>query len=201
MTNTLFERFTDGDVRALISEYPLALVQAECGEPLDASLLPLIGTYDEQGRLIALIGHLARANPLCAALLANPRAMILFRGPEAYVSPENAGRRDWAPTWNYVQLTLSCTIHIDDDRTAPSLDVLIDAMEDGRPDPWRASELGERYPGMLGAIIGFRADVVALRGKFKLGQDERVETLREILRTMPDAAMRRWMMRFNVDRL
>lgn len=199
--NALYERFTDADVQALIAEYPLAWVQASHGDALEASLLPLVGEYDEQGRLTALIGHLARANPLCGALLTNRRASILFRGPEGYVSPEQAERRDWAPTWNYAQLTLSCDIDVDDRHTERSLDVLIEAMERGRPAPWWASELGERYPGMLRAIIGFRAPVVALRGKFKLGQDEREDTLRAILRNMPDQSMQRWMMRFNAERL
>lgn len=197
----LFERFTNDDVRALIAEYPLAWVSANGGDPMDARLLPLLGVYGEGSLLTELIGHIPRGTPLCASLMADPAATILFRGPEAYVSPEHAERRDWGPTWNFAQVNVDCIIEIDDAHTEMSLDALIDTVEQGRPAPWRKEELGERYLGMLSAIIGFRAKVVGLRGRFKLGQDERPDTLRAILRNMPDAAMRRWMRRFNRERL
>lgn len=196
----VFERFGAADVRALIAEYPLAWVCARGGDRAEASLLPLVGVHDEAGELTELIGHLARSNPLHAALADDPRALILFRGPEAYVSPEYAGERDWAPTWNYAQLVIDAEIMFDAARTGEALDVLIEKMEDGRERPWRSHELGARYHGMLNAIIGFRARVTGLRGKFKLGQDERPEILDSILADLPDPAVRRWMRRFNQGR-
>lgn len=196
----LFERFDDADVRALIAAYPLAWVCGGSAGELEASLLPLIGVYDERGRLIELIGHLMRSNPLCRALAGNPRATILFRGPDAYISPQHAGRRDWAPTWNYAQVKVAAEIALDEALTEPALQVLIDAMEAGRERPWGAAELGPRYRGMLGRIIGFRARVTGLSGKFKLGQDEDDATLQAILGALPDATVAAWMQRFNAGR-
>jgi transcriptional regulator len=195
-----FERFDDVDVHAMITEYPLAWVSARHDGAV-ASLLPLIGVYDEAGRLTELIGHLARSNPLYAALSATPDATLLFRGPEAYMSPEHAGLGDWAPTWNYAQLVIRAEIRFDAEQTADALDVLIDAMEHGRADPWTTAQMGPRYHGMLGAIIGFRVRVIDVHGKFKLAQDERPEVLRALLANHPDPAMRRWIRRFNADRL
>lgn len=197
---SLFERFDDADVKALIEEFPLAWVSGGPAATLDASLLPLVGVYDADGRLVELIGHLMRSNPLYAALEHDPRATILFTGPGAYVSPEHAGKRDWAPTWNYAQLKVRADIRFDDALTEPSLQMLIDAMEAGRPDPWNVDELGARYQSMLGHIIGFRATVTELSGKFKLGQDERAETLHAILDALPDADTAAWMRRFNEGR-
>ncbi|RSY84744.1 FMN-binding negative transcriptional regulator [Sphingomonas koreensis] len=196
----LFERFGDADVRALIEGYPLAWVCGGGAGALEASLLPLIGVYDGEGRLIELIGHLMRSNPLHAALTADPRATILFSGPDAYVSPEHAGRRDWAPTWNYAQVKIGAEIAFDEALTETSLKVLIDAMEAGRAKPWSVEELGPRYRGMLTRIIGFRARVTALSGKFKLGQDEDDATLHAILGALPDAQSVAWMKRFNGGR-
>jgi transcriptional regulator len=196
----LFERFGDADVRALIEGYPLAWVCGGGAGAVEASLLPLIGVYDGEGRLIELIGHLMRSNPLHAALTADPRATILFSGPDAYVSPEHAGRRDWAPTWNYAQVKVGAEIAFDEALTETSLKVLIDAMETGRAEPWSVEELGPRYQGMLTRIIGFRARVTALSGKFKLGQDEDDATLHAILGALPDAQSVAWMKRFNGGR-
>lgn len=196
----LFERFSDADVRALIEAHPLAWVCAGEGAAIDASLLPLIPIFDADGRLVELIGHMMRSNPLHAALQRDPRATILFSGPDAYVSPEHAGRRDWAPTWNYAQLRIGTEIVIDAGLTEYSLKILIDAMEAGRPEPWEVDELGPRYHAMLERIIGFRARVTGLSGKFKLGQDEGAETLHRILAALDGDAVTGWMRRFNAGR-
>ncbi|KKC27406.1 FMN-binding negative transcriptional regulator [Sphingomonas sp. SRS2] len=195
-----FERFSPEDVRALIGDYPLAWVIAQGGSGEESTPLPLIGVYDADGQLVELIGHMARANPLHAALAADPRALILFQGPQSYVSPDQVGRRDWAPTWNYTQLRIRADITFEPERTADALDVLIDAVEGDRSAPWRAEELGARYDGLLAAIIGFRARLVSLRGKFKLGQDEAPADYRAIRATTRDPAMLHWMDRFNGSR-
>jgi transcriptional regulator len=130
----------------------------------------------------------------------NPRAAILFKGPDAYVSPEHAGRRNWGPTWNYAQLKIGAEIMFDPAFTETSLQVLLEAVETGRPQPWNADALGARYETMLAQIIGFRARVTSLSGRFKLGQDEAPETLQSILGSLPDAATTAWMRRFNPGR-
>lgn len=195
-----FDQFDDADARALVEQYPLAWVCGGDAADLQASLLPLIGVFDAEGRLVELIGHLMKSNPLYTALTADNRATILFTGPEAYVSPEHAGLRDWAPTWNYGQLKIGAEIAFDDALTEMSLDILVEAMEAGRTQPWRSSELGPRYHDMLGRIIGFRATVTKLSGKFKLGQDESDAVLGSILGSLPDADAVQWMRRFNGGR-
>lgn len=196
----LFDQFETADVRALIEEFPLAWVCGGGPGAMEASLLPLVARYDANGQLVELIGHLMRSNSLFHALTADGRATILFRGPDAYVSPEHAGLRNWGPTWNYAQLKIGADIIFDEAFTAESLQILIDAMEAARADPWRVDELGGRYEPMLARIIGFRASVTSLTGKFKLGQDEEDATLGSILGSLPDAGTRAWMRRFNKGR-
>ena len=192
-----FSRYEAADVRDLIAEYPLAWVCAAGGEAEQASLLPLLGEYDGEGRLVRLLGHMARRNLLVERLQADPRVLILVSGPHAYVSPEHAGRRDWGPTWNYAQLRIEAELVFEPEQTGAAITELVDAMEQGRSDPWSSSELGERYSGMEAMVIGFRATVTKLHGLFKLGQDERPEVLASILATIGDPALVRWMRRFN----
>lgn len=188
----LFGRFDAADVRDLIGEYPLAWVVARGSS--EASLLPLLGEYDEGGGLVRLLGHLGRRNPLYMRLRKAAAATILFTGPQGYVSPDHAGLRDWGPTWNYAQLTIAADIVFEPERSDEALAALVGAMEGDR---WSSAELGERYAGMTGAIIGFRAHVTALEGRFKLGQDERRLVFEAILAHHPDAALVRWMRRFD----
>jgi len=194
-----FERYDAADVAALIREYPLAWVCASHGGA--ASLLPLVGVFDAGGELIELIGHFGRSNPLHAAFAADPRAAILFSGPQSYISPRQAGRRNWGPTWNYAQVRIEAEIELEPERTEAALQVLVDMVEANEAEPWCIDELGERYPGMLAQIIGFRARVTDISGRFKLGQDEDIDTLRSILANLPDEALARWMRRMNRARL
>lgn len=185
-----FDQFTDADVRDLIAQYPLAWVTAPSGE---ASLLPLLGEYDAGGRLVRLLGHLARRNPLHARLAADPYATILITGPSGYVSPVQAERRDWGPTWNYAQVVIRADIVFEPEGTDAALSALVEAMEDDR---WASTELGDRYPGMSAQVIAFRAHVRGMTGRFKLGQDEDRTVFDAILRNHPDPALVSWMRRF-----
>ena len=193
----IFENYRDDDVRDLIADYPLAWVSAPGGDMASPTLLPLLGEYDADGRLTHLLGHMTRRNALFAALTAAPRSLILFQGPQGYVSPEHAGARNWAPTWNYTQLRIEADIEFLPDETAMSVEVLTDAMEQGRAAPWKTTEIANRYDGMLRAIIAFRARVVQVRGRFKLGQDESRPVLANIVASHEDAALVRWMKRFD----
>lgn len=186
-----FDRFDDADVRDLIAAYPLAWLVPR-GEP-GGALLPLLGEYDEAGRLVALLGHMGRRNPLHTRLKADPAATIFVTGPQAYVSPDHAGRRDWGPTWNYAQLVIGTDVAFVPEESGPALAALVQAMEGDR---WSHAELGARYSGMAGAIIAFRARVTSLAGRFKLGQDENDATFEAICHSHPDAALVTWMRRF-----
>jgi len=196
-----FERFVPQDAVDLIGEYPLAWLCAHSADAGLPSLLPLLAETDGEGRLVALIGHMARRNPLHAALVADPRALILFTGPQSYVSPAHVSDPDWGPTWNYAQLRIEAEIRFDDEGGDAALAQLLAAMEEAAPTGWTPDSLGARYRPMERAIIAFRAEITRLEGRFKLGQDERPEMLRDIVQRHPDAALTRWMRRFNAGRI
>ncbi|PTQ11800.1 transcriptional regulator [Sphingomonas oleivorans] len=200
MPGSLFEHYSDADVVDLIHDYPLAWVSAGDGDARHASLLPLLVEQDGDRRVARLLGHMARSNPLYATLTANPRALILFQGPQGYVSPGLVSDRSWVPTWNFAQLRIEAEVRFEPEGGDAALAALVEAMEAGRPEPWHVEESGARYRGMERAIIAFRAEVRVVRGRFKLGQDERPEILAEILRNHPDPALTAWMRRFNPGR-
>lgn len=196
-----FERYTDADVVEQIREYPLAWVCPLQGDSMAATLLPLLAETDSAGRVCTLLGHMARRNPLFAALSADPRALILFTGPQAYVSPACVSDPTWGPTWNYAQLRVEATLRFAPDGGDEALATLVDAMESRHPSGWSIDKMGPRYRAMEQAIVAFRADITRSQARFKLGQDEKPERLREILERHPDAALVRWMRRFNRGRL
>lgn len=196
-----FDQYDADDVATLIAEYPLAWVCAADGNVEHASLLPLLARLDDAGQVIRLIGHMSRRNPLLPALTADPRALILFQGPQGYISPNAAASRTWIPTWNFAQVRVEAEIAFEPEGGDSALAALVEAMESSQDEPWTIDEAGPRYQRLEPMIIAFSAKPVALSATFKLGQDERPETLRAIIANTADRALVAWMRRFNATRL
>jgi transcriptional regulator len=195
-----FETYAPRDVADLIAEYPLAWVTARGGGAEAAALMPLLTELDGEGNIVRLIGHMGRNIPLRHALAVDPRALILFQGPQGYVSPNMAGLRDWAPTWNFIQVRIEAELIFQPERTTAAIEQLVEVMEADQPAPWRIEELGARAESLKSRIIAFTATPTQVRGYFKLGQDESVEVLRSILETT-EPALARWTRRLNAGRV
>ncbi|WP_035709047.1 FMN-binding negative transcriptional regulator [Niveispirillum irakense] len=192
----LFRPREDAQIADLIRQYPLAWVTARGATPAAASPLPLLADVDGQGRVVTLLGHMARTNPLVAALEADPRALILFQGPQSYISPNWAGERTWGPTWNYAVITIEAEIQLRPDLNDHALERLVNAVEQNHHQPWKVAEMGPRYEKLVQYIVAFEAKVTRLDARFKLGQDERPEIFANILDALgPDDELAGWMRR------
>lgn len=190
-----FDPRSDADVLALVRAYPLAWVIGRGGamDPFDATPLPLLPELDAGGRLVSFLGHFALANPQVDALRADPRALLLFNGPQGYISPRLVGDPTWGPTWNYAVARFTVRIAFAPDENAYALETLAATLEAGSPTPWRPEQMGPDYPRKRRHIIAFHAHVEQARPTFKLGQDEEPGTFREIVHGIDDTALRDWM--------
>lgn len=192
----LFRPREDAQIADLIRQYPLAWVTARGATPTAASPLPLLADVDGQGQVVTLLGHMARTNPLVAALEADPRALILFQGPQSYISPNWAGERTWGPTWNYAVITIEAEVQLRPDLNDHALERLVNAVEQNHQQPWKVAEMGPRYEKLVQYIVAFEAKVTRLDARFKLGQDERPEIFANILDALgPDDELAGWMRR------
>jgi transcriptional regulator len=195
-----FEQWTDRDVIDLIEHFPLAWVVTG-NMSFSATPLPILVEADESGRPAYLVGHFAKSNPQVEMIQTDPRTLFLFTGPHGYVSPELVTTtRNWGPTWNYATARIIADIEFDENLNDEALERLVGKMEEGRKLPWTRAELGPRYDRMKRAIIAFRASIVGIEARFKLGQDERPEVLSDLLTGFGDSDLATWMRRFNPDR-
>ncbi len=189
------------DLAELIRCYPLAWM-ITCGSAgFDAVPLPLVAELDEGGEVTALIGHCSRRNSQVAALRDNPRAWALFMGPQGYVSPSLVSRPQWVPTWNYGVAVLTVDVELQDETTPDAVRLLVDTAEKDFNQPWTMQDGGERIPALMQRIIGFRAAVVARDVRLKLGQEEDVPTVSEIIAGLGTGDLAQWMLRLNTGRL
>lgn len=176
------------DIVTLIGTHPLAWVVSR---DFDATPLPLLAECDADGRLVSLFGHFAHRNPQVAVFERDPSALILFSGPQGYVSPTLVSNPQWGPTWNYAAVRIRADLVFTPDETDASVRRLAAHLE---PDSgWQVDAMGERYERLLGGIVAFRATVTACEATFKLGQDEAQGTFGEIVRGHPDQRLARAM--------
>ena len=171
------------DVSRLVQQQTLGWIVCGAGDKARATVLPLRPVLDAEGRVVRLLGHMARSNPQAAALREDPAALILLLGPHGYVSPSWMADRSQAPTWNYAsaQFLVEATLVEDAAGLAAHLNDLVGAMEAGRPNGWAVEEVGARYESLARRIVGFDARVVETRARFKLGQDERDDVFADIV--------------------
>jgi transcriptional regulator len=200
-----FAARSSADLARLVREYPLAWITSGAGETFAATLLPLLPVVSADGRLTGLTGHFARANPQFSHLRSDPRAAILFLGPNGYISPSWMRDRSQAPTWNYASAQCLVEIEFLEDPAVleTHLHELVGAMEAGRPGEWKVEEMGARYPQLARRIVSFVAHVRETREKYKLGQDERDDVFADIRQGLADDdsnSLLEWMSRFNPER-
>ncbi len=164
-------------IAGLIAAHPLAVLAAVGPEGLVVAHVPLLAQRDGEGRIIGLVGHVARANPF-AALPQGAPCTAVFVGPDAYVSPSaypsKADHGRVVPTWNYVRAELEGRLSLFED--AQGLAAIVSAltvmMEADRSKPWALEDAPADYrEAMLGAIVGLRITVTAANGKWKLSQN------------------------------
>jgi transcriptional regulator len=188
-------------VADLVRAYPLAWIVSP-GSDVAATPLPLRPVVDAEGRIEALLGHFARANPQVEALKADRRARVLLLGPGGYISPSWMADKTQAPTWNYASVEFRVEVAFTDDEASlrAVLDELVGDMEAGRPGAWTTADMGARYSLLASRIVAFRANVLEQRAVFKLGQDERDDVYADIIGGLRDegaADLIDWMTRLN----
>jgi transcriptional regulator len=188
-------RITDpGRLRAIASGLRFATLAVNGPEGPVAAHLPLVFEGE------AIIGHLARANPLARMLAPGLPALAAFVGPSAYVTPSwYASKREHGkvvPTWNYVAVQARGTLEPVTEGEALHAIVarLTDVQESGRDHPWEVGDAPADFiAGIMKAIVGFRMTVTALEGTAKLSQNRPEadrEGVREGMASADDAASR-----------
>ncbi|MEB0041776.1 FMN-binding negative transcriptional regulator [Pseudomonas sp. MH10] len=142
-----------------------------------ANHVPLL-LSPNQGPNGTLHGHLAKANPQWKELASGAEALLIFAGPDAYVSPSfypsKAEHGQVVPTWNFLAIHAYGTPEVfhDASRLLDLVSALTDKHEAGRAMPWAVEDAPKEYiDKMLGAIVGFAVPITRLEGKRKLNQN------------------------------
>lgn len=172
----LFRESDPETLLARIRDWPLGLVCAN-GEvaPL-AAHSPVLADMETGAPRLRF--HLSAHNPLTRRLESGASALIVFTGPDAYISPDWYGPvPNQVPTWNYLSVEAEGAAEPAD--PARFLDDVSDHFEAlllPKP-PWtRAKMAPGSFELMLRGIRAFQLNPVRFEGITKLSQNKTTES-------------------------
>lgn len=194
-------RFEERDNQfALIEAHALGAWIVHGADGLVANHIPFL-LDRTRGPHGTLVGHVARANPVWKALGAGAPSLVMFQGPQSYITPNwypsKAEHGKVVPTWDYAVVHAHGVARAIEDRDwlLEMLGRLTDAQEASQPAPWRVDDAPADYiDKLLRAIVGIEIPIERLEGKLKASQAETVrdrrgtvEGLRSLRRPETDA--------------
>lgn len=165
-------------LQGLIHAHPLATLVTLSADGLTANHIPLHLQADGSA-FGKLVGHVARANPLWQNSDPSADVLVIFQGPNAYITPSwYATKQDGGkvvPTWNYAVVHAHGRLLVKDDPqwVRAQLASMTAQHEASRAEPWAVSDAPREFTDrLLQAIVGIEIPITRLQGKWKVSQNQ-----------------------------
>src|ERR1700746_4057439 len=157
----LFRVDDDAQIHALMRATPFGALVSTGALGLYGTHLPTV--LKDEGDFGVIECHLARANPHWRDLAEGNEALMIFQGPEAYITPNwypsKAAHGKVVPTWNFAAVHAygrPAVMH-DRDWLLRHVTELTAQQERGEARPWATSDAPAAFiEAMLRGIVGFR---------------------------------------------
>jgi transcriptional regulator len=167
-------------IHALMRAKPFATLISGGSAGVQASHLPTV--LKAEGPLGVIECHLARANLHWKELAEGNEALMIFQGPEGYVTPNwypsKSEHGKVVPTWNYAIVHAHGRPEVMQDKRWLHAHVaaLTAQQEATESKPWSLSDAPDSFiEMMLRGIVGFRFAITRLEGKWKMSQNRELK--------------------------
>ncbi len=161
----------------LMKSHPLASIVTLGSDGLIANHMPFL-LDPSCGELGTLRGHVARANPVWQAFSTTFESVIIFHGPDSYISPSWYPSKDEhgkaVPTWNYAVVHAHGFPRIIEDAgwLLNHLTELSDTHEASQSLPWKLADAPRDYiDRLIEMVVGIEIPIAKLVGKWKVSQN------------------------------
>ena len=181
-----FSCFKTNDQKAileLIEENPFAFLTGSFLSGLQvATQIPVL--MEEKDGELYFQGHIMRNTDHHKAFLENPNVLLVFTGPDCYVSASWYQNPQNGSTWNYMSVHITGTIRIlKEAEKIAFMRKLSLKFEHGNTDsPTVYDQLPEDYTAqMMPAIDGFEIKAEKIDHVFKLSQNRELKSYQNII--------------------
>lgn len=180
------------DALRLMQQYPFALLITTLDGEFEGTHIPTLTTKSADELTIQF--HLARANPSVSALAEQRKSLLIFNGPNAYVSPDWYGEHkpNMVPTWNYAVVHARGVAQVVDDDALVVMLQGLSAQGEQRLQPkrpWTTDKMDDRaFTAMRNAIVGYEFRVCEIQTKFKMSQNRDLQQRKGVRTALQDLA-------------
>jgi transcriptional regulator len=164
-------------LRELMFAHPLGTLVTFGPDGLNANHVPF--EFDAHPAPFGTLrAHVARANPVWREFSQEVEPLVIFQGPQAYITPswyqtkKETGKV--VPTFNYMVVHAYGALRTIEDPAwlRDFVGKLTDRFESPRAQPWAMSDAPEDFIAMqLRAIVGIEIRLTRLIGKWKTSQN------------------------------
>ncbi len=172
-----FEESSIAVLQSLIRAHPLGAWVTRHEDELLVNHVPFL-IDAERGENGTLVAHVARANPVWQVFPTSLPSVVIFQGPEAYISPSWYASKHIhgkvVPTWNYAVVHAHGLPSVIEDRNwlLRLLTRLTDEHESSQAHPWQVSDAPPAFiNSLLDSIVGIEFPITRLVGKWKVSQN------------------------------
>lgn len=169
-----FSAPSDHALHEVMRAYPFATLVMHAASEVNVQHLPLY--LDDNG---TLSGHVARASLLWQEAANTPDVLVIFHGPNAYVSPAwyptKASNGRVVPTWNYVVVHARGKLRVihDPHWLRAHLQALTAQHEAAVAQPWQLEDAPAGFiDPLMQAVVGIEIEITDLNGKWKVSQNQ-----------------------------
>jgi len=163
----------------LIRGHPLALLTSNGDGAPNATHVPVILPDQDRAESagldgITLLGHMNRSNPHWSALADGMTVLLVFHGPQSYVSPVVYGVTPASPTWDFTAVHVRGVLTTIQDR-AETLAVVrstVRTFESRFGQDWDMSTSLDYFARIVPGVGAFRITITGAEGMFKLSQEQ-----------------------------
>ncbi len=182
-----FTTADDMEVKAFMEAHPFVTLIGVHNNSSVATQIPVM-MHEKDGELI-LSCHIMRATDHYKAIIEHQEVLLLFQGPQCYVSSSWYTEKIGA-TWNYqtVHVRGNCSI-MTDEETMQLLTELTARFEAGQETPLYTEQLPYGYmPAHIKAIAGLEIKVTSIYPIFKLSQNRDDTSYKNIVHHLGSSA-------------
>lgn len=175
-----FQLTEEKQLISFIEEHSFGILFSQTEEDPFATHLPFLIEKDSDGELF-LISHMARANPHWSSI--KGKALVVFQGPHAYISPTWYQEENTVPTWNYISVHAYGEFSLIDssEELADLIERTVRTYESNRQTPWKTNMNNAFNSQLMQAIVGFKIRITKLEGKWKLNQNHSIERRKRLI--------------------
>ena len=137
-------------------------------KPIASHIPVMISEQDDQ---LVITGHLAKQNELVQTIEHNAQVLVIFQGPDAYISSTWYETED-VPSWDYQSIHVYGEGRLlNHDELVSDLKHLLNHYESHKDDGATWDHLSEDTKKQIHGIVGFQVKVNDIEAAYKLSQN------------------------------